>query len=276
MKKIFYLAFVTFMLVCSISCDEEEESALVVFLTPQEAIIETNTNEHVFLKLEARATKGEISSFKITQKDEYAGILSLVDSSLGNIKFVNYDFDYIVPEFPDSTETLLTFTINDNLGNQIQTAKRLIINKGSSLISESSGHVIYSSLSDKPNAFNIKNLAPNFSTDLIDKEIDFMDNSVDSINGNDLSRTWLSKNDLNFVQYNSFNYALANSTMISNAYESGIKLNKITNITDNNVFLVGKDHDAIGAIQIISVVDSDSTLNDKYVFNIKVIDTYIE
>ena len=271
---IYKLAILIVLAISLTNCEEVEESPLVIFLTPQEAIIEANTNEHIFITVEARANQGNINQLIVEQKDEYSGIISIVDSSLEN-SYLNYTLDYIIPEYPDSTETLITFTVRDNIGNQIQAAKRLMINKGSSLISESSGHVIYSSLSDKPNAFNLANLTPGYSADLFDVDVDFMDNSVDSIDGNEISRVWISQNSLDFVQYNGFNFAMANSSMISDAYDIGIKLTKATNIQDSDVFLIGRNNNAIGAIQIISIVDADSTLNDKYMFNLKIIDSYL-
>ena len=258
-----------------LSCEEEEESNIVIFLEPEEAVIETNTNEHLFLVLEAKANKGELTGFTITQKDEYFGIKTLVDSSF-ELKSVNFSYDFIVPEFPDSTETILTFMVRNNLGEQVQAAKRIIVNKGSSLVTVSTGNVIYSRLSDKPNAFNLKEMTPGYISDLFDIDVDFMDNSIDSINGNNLSREWVSRNGLNFVQYNSFNFAMANSTMIVNAYESGIKLTKAVGIEDSDIYLIGRNNNAIGAVQLVSITDSDSTLNDKYVFNIKILDSYFD
>lgn len=266
---IFYL--ITVGLFSFFSCEETEESPLVIFLNPQKAIIETNTNEHILITVDINSTQAEINNFQITQQDDYAGVYRIVDTTINQFS-MNYVLDFIVPEYPDSTETLLTFSATDNLGNQIQAAKKILINKGSSLVSESSGHTIYSFLSKKPNAFNLENNIRGFSVDMFDIDVDFMDYSLDSIHGNSLSREWISRNGLRFVQYNGFNFAMANSTMIESAYASGIKLSKATNIQDSDIFLIGREDDAIGVIQVISVVDSDSTLNDKYVFNLKTID----
>lgn len=253
------------------SCEETEESPLVIFLNPQKAIIETNTNEHIIITVDINSTQAELNNFQITQQDDYAGVNRIVDTTINQFS-MNYVLDFIVPEYPDSTETLLTFSATDHLGNHIQAAKKLLINKGSSLVSESSGHVLYSSLANKPDAFNMESITTGYSADMNDTEIDFKDNSKVSEHGNVLSREWISKDSLSFVQYNGFNYAMANSTMIESAYESGIKLSKATNIKDSDIFLVGREDDAIGVIQVISVVDSDSTLNDKYVFNLKIIE----
>jgi len=275
-KKPFCRNFLIISLLFSfLSCTENKESPIVIFLSPEESVIEVNSNEHILFTIDSRATQGNITKITITKQDEYTGVENIIDSTVYTPTFI-YSLDFIIPQYPDSSEILLIVTVYDNLGNIANSAKRLVINKGSSLITESSGNIMYSSLSGKPNAFNLKNMIPGYASDLFDADIDFMDNSIDSINGNEMSKTWISKNGLNFLKYNGFNYALANSLMISSSYLTGIRLSKITDLEESDIILVGRNETPIGAIQIISITDSDSTLNDKYVFNIKIIDASLQ
>jgi hypothetical protein len=56
---------------------------------------------------------------------------------------------------------------------------------------------------------------------------------------------------------------------ISNSYKNGIKLSSATNLKDGDVLIVGQGNKAIGAIQILTVIDQAGYANDKYVFSIK-------
>ena len=272
-KRVFFGVFVFCLLCFFYACENmEEESPIIVHFTPDEPVLQINSNKHLLITVEAESGFSNLSLMRISKKDNYYGNKVLVDSVLDSKKLY-YELDYVIPEYPDSTEILIAFSFLDDLGNSLNAMKKVLVNEGASMVSESSGHVVYSSLSGKLGAFNLAKRIPLFGEEA---EVDFYDNTIDSLSGNTLSREWIGKNGTDFVLYNGFNYALVNSLTISDAYHAGIKLTKASNIQDNNVYLIGKMGEPVGVIQIINVTDSDSTLNDKYIFNLKVFNEYLK
>lgn len=253
-----------------LSCEPEQvESPILVFLTPSDSKIEANSNDHVFIRIESRTAAGAHLYVKVESIDVLQGVQEVFDSTF-NFKKINYLFDYVVPVYPDSTESLLVFTVMNDDGDQIQIGKRLFINKGSSSIKETSGHVMYSSLSSEPNAFSLEELTPVYLRDSLTRSLDMIDASTVEKNADgSLSRTWISRTDLQFVKFSGFNYADADAVTITNSYKSGIKLSSVNNLKDSDIIIVGKGKDAIGAIQIIAVTDAVGKENDKYVFSVK-------
>jgi hypothetical protein len=252
------------------SCEPEQiESPILVFLSPSEAEVEANSNDHVFIRIDSRSASGSHLYLKVESVDGLKGIQSVFDSSF-NFKKINYLFDYVVPAYPDSTESLLIFTLINDDGDQIQIAKRLFINKGAASVKETSGNIMYSSLSAEPSAFSLAQLTPAFLADSLTHSLDMIDASTTQKNGDgSLSRTWISRTDLLFVKFSGFNYAAADAISISNSYKNGVKLSSATNLKDSDVLIVGRGNKALGAIQIITVIDAAGYANDKYVFSIK-------
>jgi hypothetical protein len=253
-----------------LSCEPEEmESPILVFLSPSDSKIEANSNDHVFIRVESRTQAGSHIHLRIETIDVLRGSQLVFDSSF-NFKKINYLYDYIVPVYPDSTESLLVFTAMNDDGDQIQIAKRLYINKGASSVKETSGNVMYSSLSSEPNAFSLEELTPVYLADSLTRSLDIIDASTKEKNADgSISRTWISRTNLQFVKFSGFNYADADAVTISNAYKSGIKLSSINNLKDSDIILIGKGSQAIGAIQIIAVTDIAGHEGDKYVFSVK-------
>ena len=253
-----------------LSCEPEEAgSPILVFLSPSGSQIEANSNDHVFIRVESRSESGSHIHLSIESVDVLNGAQHIFDSTF-NFKKINYLFDYVVPAFPDSTETLLVFSLMNDDGDQIQIAKRIFINKGASSVKETSGNIMYSSLSSEPSAFSLADLTPAYLADSLTRSLDIIDASTDEKNSDgSLSRSWISRTDLLFVKFSGFNYADADAITISNAYKSGIKHSSVNGLKDSDILIVGRGNKAIAAVQLLIVSDTDGHENDKYVFNIK-------
>lgn len=253
-----------------LSCEPEQTgSPILVFLSPSESHIEANSNDHVFIRIDSRTESGSHLHLKVESIDELNGVEQVFDSSF-SFRKINYLFDYVVPAYPDSTESLMVFTLMNDDGDQIQIAKRLFVNKGASSVKETSGNAMYSSLSSEPNAFSLAELTPAYLRDSLSRMLDIIDaSSEDKNNDGSLSRTWISRTDVLFVKFSGFNYADADAVTISNSYKSGIKLSTVNNLKDSDIVLVGRGDKAIGAIQVLTVTDLAGHENDKYVFSIK-------
>lgn len=268
-STLFHLAAIAAVASLS-SCEPEKTgSPILVFLSPSESHIEANSTDHVFIRIESRTESGSHLHLAIESIDALNGARRIFDSTF-NFRKINYLFDYLVPAFPDSTETLLVFSLMNDDGDQIQIARRLFINKGASSVKETSGNVMYSSLSAEPSAFSLAELTPAFLADSLTRSLDIIDASTEE-NNNDgsLSRRWVSRTDVLFVKFSGFNYADADAITINNAYKSGIKHSTVNDLKENDILIVGRGNKAIAAIQLLLVHDAVGHDSDKYVFNIK-------
>ncbi|HYG02126.1 MAG TPA: hypothetical protein VD927_06740 [Chryseosolibacter sp.] len=252
------------------SCDSEvNESPIVVFLTPDESQIDGNSEDHVFITINSSSRFGSQIILQVESVDALYGVTPVFDSVFNATK-INYILDYIVPVYPDSTESLLVFKLRNDTGNEIQAAKRLLINRGSTSVKETSGHVLYSTCSSSPSAFSVEEVTPVFLADSLTQSLDIYDASEENDEAEcQFSRTWMSRTDMLFVKFSGFNYADANAVTISNAYKSGVRLSRASNLQDSDIVIVGRGDKAVAAIQLIAVSDLEGEANDKYVFSIK-------
>lgn len=78
---------------------------------------------------------------------------------------------------------------------------------------------------------------------------------------------------LKFIRFNDFDYANASYLSVRKAFEVGIKNPILDNIKEDDIILTKLNRSSIDsgyvAIRIVYVIDSDSTLNDRYIFNVK-------
>ncbi|MGL1885374.1 MAG: hypothetical protein OCD76_02570 [Reichenbachiella sp.] len=253
------------------SCQEDvAPSELLVFLSPEDIVIEGNSGEHVLIQFDAISNNSLLSKMVIQQSDDYFGLSTLLDSSL-ETSSIRYILDYVIPDYPDSTVALLTFGVLNQNNTESRIAKKVLVNKGASSLTETSGHVVFSQQSKSPSAFELSTVTPVYLADTLTRQLDFMDLTTEE-QGDVLSREWGSKTELSFVQFNSFNYASASAVSIKSAYDTGSKSSKVTNVVDGDIYLIGRGDQPFGAIQIIVVSDVEGADNDKYVFSIKLID----
>jgi hypothetical protein len=276
-KTNFVVRIGNFLMVATLSaimsCGSEQiESPILVFLSPEAATIEANSNDHVFITIESRSQSGQHLRLQIETVDVLYGVRTTFDSTF-RFKNIHYLYDFVVPAYPDSTGSLLVFKLSNDVGDQIQIAKRLFINKGASSVKEASGNITYSTLSNKPSGYSLQTMVPIYLADSLTKPIDIIDASGKNQETNgSLSRIWQSRTNLLFVKFNGFNYPQANAITISNSYKSGIKLSRISGLQDGDILIVGKGNKALGAIQVISITDLSGVENDKYVFSVKKLD----
>ena len=250
-------------------CEEKGiESPILVFLNPTDPLIESNSGDRVFITVKSSTSQGNSLNLRIESQDDYYGIRALNDTLFSN-NSINYRFEYLVPSYPDSTQSILIFTLNNEAGEYVEIAKRILVNKGDTFLEEASGINMYSTASSKPNAFSLATLSPGFSTDSSTFVADIVDGT--KTDSTQLSRIWTSNTGLSFVQFDGFDYANATASSIRTAYQNGIQLSKISEITDNDIYLVGKGSNAIGVIQIIAVTDPEGAQEDKYNFSVKAV-----
>lgn len=246
----------------------DEGSPILVFLTPEATQIEANSGDKVFITIKSSTNSGDILNLRIESIDDLYGIQNVFDSTFNNSS-INYRLEYDVPSYPDSTQSLLVFTLTNQNNESSEIAKRILVNRGETFVKEASGVNMYSTSSSRPNAFSLEQLSPGFSTDSTTFESDIVDNTEED--SETLSREWISNTGISFVKFDGFNYSGANSQSIKNAFENGVQLSRVSDIRDSDIYLIGRGGQALGVIQVIAVTDPDGVQEDKYTFSIKVI-----
>jgi hypothetical protein len=249
------------------SCEDEKDSPIIFSLTPKEAYINAAIGDKTTFHVDIRSTDPLIN-LHITQQDNKYGLVILQDSTLHTTRFIQ-EFVFEAPIAPDSMIITLSFKATDQNQHIVNLIRRIRVLGDNLLLEESTGHVLFSALSGGYSAFNLDMLQPLSKDDNPDSLQHFADHSVDSIHFNTLSREWNSPAGYRFVRFEGFSYPEATKTKLQNAYDSGIKLSSVDELVDDDVILIGHDEEAIAVIYIVQIIDVDSTLNDKYLFNIK-------
>jgi hypothetical protein len=265
-KKILY-PIIFILTIFLLSCEEEtEESNLRLNIEPKQDQINKYVSENLTFNISAESNI-ELKKFTINQKS-IDGTIVLKDTTIEGKSFY-LDYFYEIPLLEDSTEITLIFNLTASNNEEYSMARRFKILQEEELLEEITGNTIHSSLSGGLDAFNFTLKQPMSSDTQPDSLLHIKDNSIENINQNTLSREFISPAGYNFVRFESMNYPQATQAMIQNAYDSGIKLDIIKNIQNEDIIVIGKNNTALAAILITQIIDADSTLNDKYLFNYK-------
>ena len=267
MNKIFFL-FLLFSLL--FSCKKENEPALIL-ITPHQIYFSAHPGDVLSFNISC-SSNSNLSHLKISIKTETTFSTLILDTALSSKNF-DMTFQYKAPVVFDTTRYTLFFALSDVNGNSNTIVKVLTVSLPDRLLIETAGHEIFSHLSPGFDGFNLSTLLPVHSQFTDSANMHFRDASVDSVDHNTLSRKWVSPAKLKFVRFNGFNYANATYSIIKNAYKSGLQDQYITNLTNGDIIITKLGNPLIDtgfvAIKIVNVMDSDSTLNDKYIFNVK-------
>jgi len=210
-----------------------------------------------------------IRSLRVSEKRTNVPTKIVLDTLINN-KINTTFWDYQVPVYSKESSTYyLDFDVIFSSGEL--STKRFVFNileKEVKLV-EKSGFTVYSKKSGSPFGFDIAQLKPVYPDQITDKtSISFEDTSSSS----KLSKVWISQAKGKFVKFNANSLDYANATMknVVEAYNSGIKLELVNNLSVGDVVIYyNAGVTDYKLIKLTEVVDIDSTLNDKYVFNIK-------
>ncbi|MCD4697052.1 MAG: hypothetical protein K8S16_12520 [Bacteroidales bacterium] len=267
-SKTFSFLLVLLIVIVAISCRKDNTSPIVFELYPKEPVIEAAVGEKTIFNIEINGNDNILKEFTITQQEHINGIQTIFDTLINSSTF-NYDFVYDVPVFTDSTLISLIFKVKNDQSEDITLSRRIRVLGDNILLEESTGHVMFSALSGNYSAFNLDWLQPLSVNDNSDSLLHFADHSIDSVHFNTLSREWYSPAGLRFVQFEGFSYPEATQSMLQNAYTYGIKLSSVDELENDDILIIGREEEALAVIYIVQILDTDTTLNDKYLFNLK-------
>ena len=249
------------------SCEKNKDSDILLFVEPDKNYLEIEKQEKIDFSITCESSN-EIKNFKIGAKTSEFAINYFFDSTINKNNF-NLSYSYKIPEDYNQDDITLVFSVEDINNQEKKLAKKIIITKADTLLKETTGHTIYSHLSEEADAYNLLENEPVYTNYGDSSDIHIYDASEDSLHGNNLSRRWETMTNTNFVNYNDFDYANATNISIKEAYESGVKKEFVSNIKTDNIIIANINDTSLVAIKITGVFDPDSTQNDRYLFNLK-------
>ncbi|MCD7709873.1 MAG: hypothetical protein LUI04_00710 [Porphyromonadaceae bacterium] len=247
------------LFLCCIACSEDDESPVVLVVSPESMTTQCSAGTNLLYEVEGYSTTSSpLRSFTVRTYDEERGLLSLLDTTLFASRFV-YSFPYAVPEFSKDDITIqIRFELSDEAGNMMDVHRYVTVAEGTVELESYENISLYAPGSGGPDAYNLSSCQVLYRELADSSEVDIYTYKADEDTTASLSLEWRSYTGVKFVRYNEFNYATATQSAIESSYVSGMPQNRITDITANDVILIGKDTGAIGVIKILLVSDTDT------------------
>ena len=258
------------------SCTKDSElSEPLVRLSPSSLSVSGAVGQYVTFTANVE-TDIQLRQFQITSVIDIPGQPTIVelDSSLDNLSQLSITFNFMILPGAANSSVLLYFTAIDNNGNSGTQGVRIYVGPlptQPELLTESTGHKMYSNNSQNADAYNLEagiamiySLSDSTDLDLLDMPLN--DTTFA------LSRTWVSPAGGEFIKFNAFDYANATDSSLVNAYNSGVNLGLVDEIVDGDIILTKLKNTSsftYAAIQIVIINDPDSTDQDFYLFNFK-------
>ena len=268
MKKCLYLISVLGFICIIASCKKDKTTNPIVTVSPDPLYIDGVVGDLIPFKI---SISSEIALAKVTitiQPDNMVPS-TLLDTTITSAGAVFYQY-YRLPLAFAGKSIAFTFKATDANGNSGVALKRVFISQSGALVlTETTGHFMYANNSGHTDAFDLELNAPLFSTVADTTTRDLQDDSgMDTV----LSKRWKSPAVGKFVAFNGFDYANATDSSVINAYNSGIKLPIIKNISTGDIFITKLGSTSASKyvlIRISDVRDNIGSANDYYEFSIK-------
>lgn len=249
---------------------KKEESNQVLLVSTQDIKDTLSTDEIVTFLVEAFSNTSKISKISIEEFSPQLGTRMIMDTSLNTSKW-GFNFPYTVPLFSSDQIVKLIFKAYSYVDDKPSSVSFTYQYKHTQIyLTEYSGFSMYVPLSGKPDAFSLTSKQLVTKSDVDSAIVDFYVYQ-DSLVGDQtvLQRIWRSNTGLNFVKANSFDYAKATEESVRSVYTSSTKTAKLTEISTDDIVLIGFEKNPVAVIKIIAVFDEAGSNNDRYLFNIK-------
>lgn len=251
------------------SCDNEDESEIVIIVTPEDFVRSAKAGEKILYTVQAYSNDGPVNNLTFTSYEPVNGLQTVMDTMVG-LPRIRFTFQYTVPQFKDTTDIKLRFEAFNAYGESAAMLRFVKVSGGEVTLSELTGITMYSAASGQPDAYNLElEQLVNSHTVETDSLMDIYAWQDSTADGTVLSREWRSHTGIRFMRFNSFNYATATQLGIENAYATGVKMNYIRDLQAEDIIIFGDERKAMGIIKLIYVFDEPDARNDRYVFNLK-------
>lgn len=254
------------------ACKRENKIPLLV-VEPESRDIGVTSGQVFTFTMKARSDNSTLSRLVITSKRGNGFTNTVVDSALSGKSF-NWNWEFQVAHATAAYDELYTFTLYDAEGESMSTARTLYVTLTETLLQETSGHLFYSrnSAVHPESAFDVEErVQVIYTADSTRRDV--QDNP--SGPGEVLSSSWISPAGGRFVRFNDFDYANATDIGLRNAFNSGVPVEQIDNITVGDIILtklgsLPANTGYYAALRVTGIVDEPGTAdNDRYQFNLK-------
>lgn len=245
-------------------CKKENEGPLI-FISPDAVQFYAEPGDLVEFVI-TMSSDVELDRLRITRNLNSSVTQTVLDTALSGTE---QELTYVY-EVPTNgvTSVFFVFELTDVDGRSIDMPRRILV-EGSALLSETTGHQLYSihAGSDANRFFHIESAtADDDSTNIDIRDYDEEDDDT-------LSRQWTSGNDLLFASFdaNGFNYAQATFNSAKNSYEGAVKTQIVSDIEEGDKIIVkySEDPEAYAVFDIIEIYDNPGSDMDRYRFNMK-------
>mgnify|MGYP001493866862 CR=1 FL=1 len=252
------------------NCKKEDPDPLITSITPSQLTLNGNAGEVINFYFTASSKEG-LNRLIVSQQEVGSTSTVILDSLLHGIKNASYKLEYIVPEKQKDYTLLLTFRVIDNDGRDKSEARKILVKGKEILLTEFSGATIYSKASGNADAYDLQSMTAKFSglspDSLRDVQL-FSENDTSSV----LSKAIISPAGGQFVLFNGFDYVNATALSLQEAYNSGQKVDKISNLEQGQIILtrLGRNTgSSYAVIKITDVIDLPGSKDDRILFNVK-------
>lgn len=234
------------------NCHEEPET-LALNVSPKENEVPSlYAGEKTLYEVTVKDPKGSGSRLQISSFDQEQGMQQLVDTTFTTAEG-KYTFVYTAPEFQrEKTEVKLTFSVEDNDGENKSTTRKVNVHSRSLTIKEFTGIVLYGPESGRPDALLLDDVTRPF----ILSESPRPDTADVYLTANaDFGNITLRSNtETKFIRANTFNYSVASASAIVSVYENSIHSDLVRDLEVNDVIIVGKGGCARGVFFVSNIL----------------------
>lgn len=192
---------------------------------------------------------------------------TVIDSVLAYpVKKLDIDVPYTTPGFADSSKVEVCCMVWTQNGETGKFDLTLHVLPSATELETYDSKTLYSAASGGPSCFSWKRIEAFYLDTTTNPDLYFYDVlSEDSVT---LSCKWASDK-LLFARFEGFNFAQATVQSLEQAYNNSSPTNRISNIHDDDVILIGNSRGALGVVKILLISDKEGVEQDRYVFSIK-------
>ena len=247
------------------SCEKQEEF-INISINPS-SIQEIQASDQIIPFTIRMSSNVDLSKLMIVEIINNSIIDTILDKTVSGLNKTE-GWTYTCPNSSsnDTSDVKLIFSCYNIDGDYSDRTTVFSVISEDILLSETSGHTMYSTSSTGFNAYNLLTNTPADCHFGISHINDDWPSTSDTLT---LSRKWTSiYAGLSFVKANSFDYANATSQDLQQIYESSIKKEFVDDIQADDIIITLIDNIYI-AIKLIYVIDDVGVENDKYIFSIK-------
>jgi hypothetical protein len=254
-----------------VGCKKEEKVAPIVIISPNSQQIYASAGDVVTFGVSISTTV-KLSKVVINGQPDNETPTTLLDTAIST-KGSNFNYYYRIPESLKGKSILITFQAVDENNLSSTNFKRVFVASDAVsqaiILTETSGHRMYSNNSINPDAYNLETNSGEFSLTADTASRDIQDYS--GVNTT-LIKEWRSPAGGKFVLYNGFDYANATDSTAISAYTSGVKSSILYNVQVGDIIITklgSVTTNKYAVIRITDIVDAAGKDGDYYEFNIK-------